>query len=601
MEQVYQSAFLKALGWSLLDSLWQMGLLWLLFVLLTANGKKFGAAQRHSLALLSLGGGSLWFVVNLVVHFYRAAAAPQIIMLSDAEGMAAPSLLAQWASFIEPLLPFLSLIYLFITALLLIRLYRQYHVTNRLLHTGRSKADPELRVFLQQAAAHLGIKKKVTLWLSAVADTPLTIGFWKPVILLPVAAINHLSIPQTEAILLHELQHIRRNDYLVNLLIACTEVVLFFNPFARLLTAAIRREREHSCDDLVLQFRYDAAQYAQSLLVLEQSRSKAVPALAIAATGKNQQLLLNRIKRILYKEKVTTALSQKVIAYFLSALLIGLIGWYNPGNVIVQTIRPETEPMVATPEFAGNFTTPAGPEQAPANEKVKASASTGQRPRQVSAAQPATGSLAQQPARRLLEQEYLRSAVELQELTNRINGMLTVMTLQQQAASAFSENIARFVSEGQTIEFSLQVQQDQTAAASNNSSAEIRPFVPSSSFTYQFMEDTTLPKQPIETMADRQAREAMEKSLKGLQAINWSRLQQQLAAAGQRVDIRQLQSARQGLNAQQDAWRIKLQSFQQERVKKQAEMEQLRQEIIMDRLNEGNKKIEGKGKKVVDI
>src|SRR5690606_16484309 len=113
------------------------------------------------------------------------------------------------------------------------------------------------------------------------------------------------------------------------------------NPFARLLTGYVRQERENSCDDLVLQFRYDAASYAHALLTLEQHRGAGCTHLAVAATGKNQRFLLNRVKRIVSGEQVTTPISQRLVAYLLSALLIGFIALYNPGKVIVQTIEPE--------------------------------------------------------------------------------------------------------------------------------------------------------------------------------------------------------------------------------------------------------------------
>ena len=160
-------------------------------------------------------------------------------------GCSADSSLASSVSYlvsvIEPALPFLSLAYLVSIAFLFVRLYRQYSITQRLFSTEIYKARPELRVFLKNIAAQMGIKKDVRIWLSTLVDTPLTIGFWKPVILLPVAAMNQLTLQQAEAIILHELNHIRRNDYFINLLIACMDIVLFFNPFVRVLTRTIKK------------------------------------------------------------------------------------------------------------------------------------------------------------------------------------------------------------------------------------------------------------------------------------------------------------------------------------------------------------------------
>ena len=104
MNVLYQSAFLKALGWSLLDSFWQMGLLWLVYVVLTRNGKKFKSAQKHSLALLSLAGGATWFLITLVLHFNSLVetatfSAGTSIAITD------PSFVSVF-SFLEPVLPF---------------------------------------------------------------------------------------------------------------------------------------------------------------------------------------------------------------------------------------------------------------------------------------------------------------------------------------------------------------------------------------------------------------------------------------------------------------------------------------------------------------
>src|SRR5215216_3334343 len=134
MNFINQSAFLKALGWSLLDSLWQMGLMWLVYVCLTANGKKFQARQRHAIALLSLTGATLWFFVTLVIKFYKAAAAPEIVTvyLGAGEQYSSQPLLARIAAYFEPALPYLSVAYLAVGCFLFLRFYRHYYDTRQL-------------------------------------------------------------------------------------------------------------------------------------------------------------------------------------------------------------------------------------------------------------------------------------------------------------------------------------------------------------------------------------------------------------------------------------------------------------------------------------
>ena len=306
MGPVLQSAFLKALGWSLIDSLWQMGVVWLIYLAITRSGKRFNAELRHNLALLSLAAGSGWFMFSLIYNTFSGRPGT-VAGFSNIPG--------EFPDKLELILPWLSVAYLVVATILAIRLYKQLSYTKTLSTKGLRKADPEIRVFLQHLAAQMGLKKEIRVWISELVETPLTVGFWKLVILLPVSIINNLSLKQTESIILHELYHIQRNDFLMNLLIAVADIVLFFNPFARFFKDVIQREREHRCDDIVVQFRYDATLYAQALLILEKQRpgSNHHHKISLAATGDKKMLLLARVKRLLTGETVASHQGQKVV------------------------------------------------------------------------------------------------------------------------------------------------------------------------------------------------------------------------------------------------------------------------------------------------
>jgi beta-lactamase regulating signal transducer with metallopeptidase domain len=592
MNFINQSAFLKALGWSLLDSLWQMGLMWVVYVCLTANGKKFQARQRHTVALLSLTGGTLWFFITLVINFYKAAAAPEIVTvyLSTGDTATQQSLLAQIAAYCEPALPYLSVAYLGIACILFFRLYLQYYHTRQLCATGIQKAHPEWRVFLQQAVQHMGIKKKVTIWFSSLVDTPLTLGFWKPVILLPVAAVNHLSIQQAEAIILHELNHISRNDYLVNLLIACTDIILFFNPFTRFLSGIIRKEREHSCDDMVLQFRYDPTVYAKALLTLEQNRCGTTSSLAMAATGKNQQFLLNRVKRILRRENTNAPVSQKMIAFLLSALLIGFIGLYNPGKIITRTIDDVNTPVAST-ESIQLFETP------PTNVIAANEAS------------PAPDAK-DENAEEKNEKEAAEEANDITQLEDLIELAADVKLAAIADKLEEYPEMASFANAWQTIDFAFQ--QPEEAAVPAEAKTQIYPYVPSSSFSYQVMEDTALPKKYIMTFTEQKTKEAVEKALVALQVLDWKKLEKEINSGPNKVDIIKLQKdlekalrevdwkkvdeeaqaallAEEDLVKQQEAYRIQLGNYQQDRARKQEKIKQAQQQVLLDRLAQHEK------------
>ncbi len=155
---------------------------------------------------------------------------------------------------------------------------------------GIRRPLPELKVFTEIKAHQLGIKRKVSLWYSAHIHTPLTFGMLKPVILLPLSLLNHISMPETEAIILHELAHIKSLDHLLNRFLLLAENLYFFNPFIRILAKKIRLEREKNCDVQVMNFDYPALLYAEALLKTART-SRAIRAFQLGAIGKTPQLL----------------------------------------------------------------------------------------------------------------------------------------------------------------------------------------------------------------------------------------------------------------------------------------------------------------------
>jgi bla regulator protein blaR1 len=175
----------------------------------------------------------------------------------------------------------------------------------------------------------LGIRKEVRLYTGALEGSPFTWGFLKPVIYFPFTALNTLGPEEVEAILLHELAHIRRNDYLFNLIQRVAELFLFFNPVSWILSADIRREREYCCDDLVLQHSGKPKQYARALLSLEQNRADLlVPALH---AKKNEHFLLTRIKRFTMHTQRPNVHHRLIT--LLGAAIIGLsLTWAVPAN-----------------------------------------------------------------------------------------------------------------------------------------------------------------------------------------------------------------------------------------------------------------------------
>lgn len=146
-------------------------------------------------------------------------------------------------------------------------------------------------------AARLGLSRVIHVVDSHRVDTPTVVGWLQPVILLPVAALANLSPGQVQAILAHELAHIRRHDFLVNLLQTVAETVLFYHPAIWWLSNRIRVEREHCCDDIAVEVCGDPVVYVEALTELASWAVMASP-LAVAATGGS---LLTRVRRLLQR------------------------------------------------------------------------------------------------------------------------------------------------------------------------------------------------------------------------------------------------------------------------------------------------------------
>jgi len=173
---------------------------------------------------------------------------------------------------------------------------------------------------LRKLSIKIGLRKNVRLAESALALIPMTVGYLKPVILLPLGTLSGVPPQQIEAILLHELAHILRKDYLLNIIQSVVELLLFYHPLTWWLSGLIRQEREHICDDLAIGVNKDQINYIKALTTMESLNSKS-PLLASAITGSKKKLLL-RVKRLLMPVTIRKGFSVALIS---CVLLVSLI------------------------------------------------------------------------------------------------------------------------------------------------------------------------------------------------------------------------------------------------------------------------------------
>ncbi len=331
MQHLFQSPFLQALGFAIANSLWQTALAWLVFVLLNSV-LTLNAANKYRLAVGAQIISFSWFIITLQFYYSAYHDAPDnpgmtTILHDVSQGAGFQSQLINWMAKAESLLPYLSVAYLVLMLVLCIRWCFGYRRTQAIRTNGTKTIAVDWRLFVQKTAIQLGISRKVLILLSETIDTPLTIGFLKPLILIPVASINHLTTDQLEAVILHEMAHIKRYDYLVNIILSVMELSLFFNPFTQLLSKTIKKERENSCDDWVLQFQYNATAYATALLQIAYLQS--APVLAMAAAG-DKKALLGRVKRMIDQKENRFNYRRQLLAFCLVTGLLSSIAWLNP-------------------------------------------------------------------------------------------------------------------------------------------------------------------------------------------------------------------------------------------------------------------------------
>lgn len=321
MPATANSIFFEALGGSLLNSVWQMALLWIAFNFVTGFSYSVlrvkNTAFKTNTALIFLVSGFVWFVITLLTLLnHPTSAGSSINIFNSFDNL----LNADTQSFLSAyVFPYLSFLYLFFLFIPVYKYIKNYRYVKFIKTHGIGKPAVDWKLFVQKNAIYAGIKKPVKVFVSSLINSPVTIGFIKPIILLPAAVVCHLSIEQTEAILLHELAHIKRNDYFINLIIQFIKAILFYNPFVKMFVKTIEREREKSCDELVLQFRYEPLSYATALLRLEQLRVTG-PVFAIPFSG-NSADLLHRIEKITGKKNKHTFRGKK-LAGIAAALVV---------------------------------------------------------------------------------------------------------------------------------------------------------------------------------------------------------------------------------------------------------------------------------------
>jgi len=286
------------------------------------------------------------------------ADAPETTSVSPATGTEGPAttrqpLTTRWIAAVRPWLPAASLAWL--SGVLLLSLWNVggWLGAMRLQRVGVTSVTQELADQVEVVARRMRLRQAVRLLRSTLVEVPVVIGWWRPVLLVPAAMIAGLSPQQLDAVLAHELAHVRRYDYLVNLLQTIVETLLFYHPAVWWISHQVRVAREHCCDDAAIDVCGDSVAYAAALSSFEALRSAPRPALAANAGN-----TLARVQRILgvstRRDRLTKSLAGSFVVVTLIAVFIACTVWAGeksatPGETLsASDIRVSEEQPDAT-------------------------------------------------------------------------------------------------------------------------------------------------------------------------------------------------------------------------------------------------------------
>jgi len=289
----------QAIGWALLHLLWQgalvAGLLAAALALLSGRSANLRYALSCAALVLIVGLGVVTAVRSYAPDPVAARVALALVARTPIAPAppSAPDLAQQFARAANRALPALVTLWILGVALFSLRLLREWLGARRLVARSAPAADA-MQDAARRLGAALGVQRLVRLLESTAVTVPSVIGFVRPAILLPASTVTGLTPAQLEMILAHELAHIRRHDFLVNLLQAVVETLLFYHPAVWWISRQVRIERENCCDDIAVALCGDPVHYARTLARLEELRPHRLP-LAVSAAGGS---LFHRVRRL---------------------------------------------------------------------------------------------------------------------------------------------------------------------------------------------------------------------------------------------------------------------------------------------------------------
>lgn len=328
IELLFNNPAVSALGWTLLHSLWQAtglaALLWLVSRSSDNARLRYGLAYSTMMLQLALSVFTFGWIYEPVIAQSASTASVEIFAVFSAPEQG----ISHWNA--ERLMGWVVVFWLVGLSIGSVRMGVAFGRVRRMQRMATRAVPADFRQHVAALAQRLGYHGKLRIGISDQIGGPALLGHFKPMLIFPLAIVNQLSPEQAEAVILHELAHLSRQDHWWNLLQCVVEILFYYHPVMWWISARIREEREHCCDDLVLTHGPGGLPYAKALLYFEQQNT--MPATAVALTN-SPGGLLGRVQRFLHQQNIPYQMKSRLFLLPLLTL-IALISTaaYHPAN-----------------------------------------------------------------------------------------------------------------------------------------------------------------------------------------------------------------------------------------------------------------------------
>ena len=326
LNELLPENLLYALGWTVVHSLWQGVLIALILAVALIVLQKKSAKARYLVANLGL----LAVLITSIVTFCLLTTESTTLGLHEAMAIEVHATVGEpgfWESithnftiYFNQNLPLIVSVWLMGMVFFLLKMVGGLLYIQHLKNRNNYPLGAYWQEKMNTLAAQIPLQRSVALLESAMVKVPMVIGYFKPIIFMPIGAVNGLSEEQVEAILAHELAHIARNDYLLNILQSFVETLFYYHPAVWWISGNIRLERENCCDDLAVELCGNSLSYAKALVSLQEMHAGA-PSLAMAFSS-NKNHLLHRVQRILNQPQSKFNIMEKLSATMLLLLMM---------------------------------------------------------------------------------------------------------------------------------------------------------------------------------------------------------------------------------------------------------------------------------------